>query len=116
MMVLGPILSAISFITLIFSDEIFALVGTLVLNGIGLGITRPSYNSALSLSHEKQFQSSAAGIMGSTLPIGHMIAPIFVSLYLVNFSYVYIFSTIICIVSIAFTLLHPYILKSNAYK
>ncbi len=116
MMVLGPILSAISFITLIFSDEIFALVGTLVLNGIGLGITRPSYNSALSLSHEKQFQSSAAGIMGSTLPIGHMIAPIFVSLYLINFSYVYIFSTIICIVSIAFTLLHPYILKSNAYK
>ena len=116
MMVLGPILSAISFITLIFSDEIFALVGTLVLNGIGLGITRPSYNSALSLSHEKQFQSSAAGIMGSTLPIGHMIAPVFVSLYLINFSYVYIFSTIICIVSIAFTLLHPYILKSNAYK
>tara|TARA_B100000886_G_scaffold327434_1_gene274867 strand:+ start:3557 stop:4714 length:1158 start_codon:yes stop_codon:yes gene_type:complete len=116
MMVLGPILSAISFITLIFSDEIFALVGTLVLNGIGLGITRPSYNSALSLSHEKKFQSSAAGIMGSTLPIGHMIAPVFVSLYLINFSYVYIFSTIICIVSIAFTLLHPYILKSNAYK
>lgn len=116
MMLLGPVLSCISFITLIFSTEIFALVGTLILNGIGLGITRPSYNSALSLSQKKEFQSSAAGIMGSTLPIGHMIAPLFVGLYLINFSYVYIFSAIICLISIAFTVVHPYILRSNAYK
>ena len=89
MMIIGPILSAFSFIALIFSNEIFALVGALMLNGIGLGITRPSYNSALSLSHDKKFQSSAAGMMGSTLPIGHMAAPLLIGLYLVDSAYLY---------------------------
>ncbi len=116
MMILGPILSGVSFIALIFSDDLFALIGTLILNGVGLGITRPSYNSALSLSHSKEYQSSAAGLLGSTLPIGHMIAPFFVSLYLFNFAYVYLFSAVICLITIGFTLMHPYILKTDAYK
>ncbi len=97
MMLLGPILSGVSFIAVIFSDDLFA-------------------NSALSLSHSKEYQSSAAGLLGSTLPIGHMIAPLFVSLYLINFAYVYLFSAVICLITIGFTLMHPYILKTDAYK
>jgi len=116
MMIIGPILSALSFVALIFSYEIFALVGTLILNGIGLGMTRPSYNSALSLSHDKKFQSSAAGMMGSTLPIGHMAAPLLIGLYLVDSAYLYLLSALISLLAVGFTLLHPYILRSDAYK
>jgi len=45
-----------------------------------------------------------------------MIAPLFVSLYLINFAYVYLFSAVICLITIGFTLMHPYILKTDAYK
>ena len=116
MMVLGPFLVMVSFLTLILSDDIFALIGTLMLNGIGYGVTRPAYSTSLSLSHDKSYQSSAAGILGSTLPIGHMVAPLFVSLYLLGYEYIYSLSAIICLIVIGFTLIHPYILRSNAYK
>ena len=46
----------------------------------------------------------------------NMIAPLFVSLYLINFAYVYLFSAVICLITIGFTLMHPYILKTDAYK
>lgn len=116
MMIIGPILSSLSFVALIYSAEIFALIGTLILNGIGLGLTRPSYNSALSLSHDMKFQSSAAGMMGSTLPIGHMIAPFLISLYLIQPAYLYLLSAAISLFAVGFTVFHPYILKSDAYK
>ena len=87
-----------------------------VLNGIGFAIVRPSYASALSQSHDESFQSSAAGLLGSTYPIGHMIAPLFVSLYVYGYFYLYSLSAIVCVITVAFTMFHPYILKTNEYK
>ena len=54
--------------------------------------------------------------MGSTLPIGHMAAPLLIGLYLVDSAYLYLLSALISLLAVGFTLLHPYILKSDAYK
>ena len=116
MILVGPILCMLSFIFMTFVNDIFSLTGALMLNGIGYGITRPSYASALSLSHKKIYQSSAAGLLGSTYPIGHMIAPLFISLYVFDFSLVYYLSAFMCFISVAFTFFHPHILKSSAYE
>ena len=116
MMLLGPVLAFLSFIALIYINDIFSLIGALILNGIGFAIVRPSYASALSQSHDESFQSSAAGLLGSTYPIGHMIAPLFVSLYVYGYFYLYSLSAIVCVITVAFTMFHPYILKTNEYR
>ena len=115
-MLLGPVLVFLSFIALIYVNDIFSLIGALILNGIGFAIVRPSYASALSQSHDKSFQSSAAGLLGSTYPIGHMIAPLFVSLYVYGYFYLYSLSAIVCVITVAFTMFHSYILKTNEYR
>ena len=107
MMLLGPVLSSISFIAFNFLHCKYLRGGTLILNGIGLGITRPAIVYTLSLSRKKEFQSSAGNYKALFLPIS-AVAPL-LSVYVSNFSYVYIFSAIICLISIAFTTVHPYI-------
>ena len=51
----------------------------------------------------KKFQSSAAGMMGSTLPIGHMAAPLLIGLYLVDSAYLYLLSALISLLAVGFT-------------
>ena len=81
MMLLGPVLAFLSFIALIYVNDIFSLIGALILNGIGFAIVR---QVMLQLYLRAMMSSSkpAAGLLGSTYLIGHMIAPLFVSLCL----------------------------------
>ena len=81
---------------------------SIIILGFGFGMTRPALASSLSLSQNPENQGSAAGYLGSVIPIGHMTTPfIAMPIYAINPSYLYYFSSILCITLVLFIILHP---------
>jgi MFS family permease len=81
---------------------------SIIVLGFGFGMTRPALASSLSLSQNPENQGSAAGYLGSVIPIGHMTTPfIAMPIYAINPSYLYYFSSILCISLVLFIILHP---------
>ena len=81
---------------------------SVILLGIGFGMTRPALASSLSIAQSPENQGTAAGYLGSVIPIGHMTTPfIAMPIYAYNPSYLYYFSSILCITLILFIITHP---------
>ena len=49
---------------------------SIIILGFGFGMTRPALASSLSIAQTPDNQGSAAGYLGSVIPIGHMTTPI----------------------------------------
>ncbi len=106
----GTILLVFAYFTMAFYPRISIYYLSIIILGFGFGMTRPALASSLSLAQNPDNQGSAAGYLGSVIPIGHMTTPfIAMPIYSINPSYLYYFSSILCIGLILFIILHPVI-------
>ena len=115
LLLFGTILLVFSYFTMAFFPMISVYYLSIIVLGFGFGMTRPALSSSLSIAQTPENQGSAAGYLGSVIPIGHMTTPfIAMPIYALNPAYLYYFSSILCIGLIVFIILHPIIRKSGA--
>ena len=108
LLLFGTILLIFSYFTMAFFQTISVYYLSIIILGFGFGMTRPALASSLSLSQNPENQGSAAGYLGSVIPIGHMTTPfIAMPIYAINPAYLYYFSSILCITLVLFIILHP---------
>ena len=114
LLMFGTLLLVFSYSTMAFFQSISVYYLSIIILGFGFGMTRPALASSLSLAQTPENQGSAAGYLGSVIPIGHMTTPfIAMPIYAINPSYLYYFSSILCIGLILFIIFHPTIRKSS---
>jgi len=114
LLLFGTLLLVFSYSTMAFFQSISVYYLSIIILGFGFGMTRPALASSLSLAQTPENQGSAAGYLGSVIPIGHMTTPfIAMPIYSINPSYLYYFSSILCIGLILFIIFHPTIRKSS---
>tara|TARA_B100001057_G_scaffold284260_1_gene284589 strand:+ start:6983 stop:8191 length:1209 start_codon:yes stop_codon:yes gene_type:complete len=117
LLLFGTVLLVFSYFTMAFFVSIAVYYLSIIILGFGFGMTRPALSSSLSLAQTPENQGSAAGYLGSVIPIGHMTTPfIAMPIYALNPSYLYYFSSILCIGLILFIIMHPIIRKSPNYE
>ena len=115
LLLFGTILLVFSYFTMAFFPMISVYYLSIIVLGFGFGMTRPALSSSLSIAQTPENQGSAAGYLGSVIPIGHMTTPfIAMPIYALNPAYLYYFSSILCIGLIVFIISHPIIRKSGA--
>ena len=108
LLLFGTILLIFSYFTMAFFQTISVYYLSIIILGFGFGMTRPALASSLSLAQNPENQGSAAGYLGSVIPIGHMTTPfIAMPIYAINPAYLYYFSSILCITLVFFIILHP---------
>ena len=114
LLLFGTILLIFSYFAMAFYVTISVYYLSIIILGFGFGMTRPALASALSIAQTPENQGSAAGYLGSVIPIGHMTTPfIAMPIYAINPAYLYYFSSILCISLIFFIISHPIIRKSQ---
>ena len=114
LLLFGTLLLVFSYSTMAFFQSISVYYLSIIILGFGFGMTRPALASSLSLAQSPENQGSAAGYLGSVIPIGHMTTPfIAMPIYAINPSYLYYFSSILCIGLLLFIIFHPTIRKSS---
>jgi MFS family permease len=114
LLIYGSFLVMFSYITMGYFSKISIYFLSITINGLGAGMLRPALSSALSLSQTPENQGSAAGYLGSVYPIGHMLTPIIaMPIYAINPSFLYYFSSILCISLIIFIISHPIFRMNN---
>jgi sugar phosphate permease len=113
LLIYGSLLMGASYYAMSSVSSIATYYLTLIFNGFGVGMIRPATASSMSLSQLAENQGSAAGYLGSVMPIGHMLVPLIaMPIYAINPSYLYVFSTGLCILIIFFIITHP-VFKEN---
>jgi MFS family permease len=113
LLICGGLLMALSYYAMSYSDTIAIYYLTLIFNGFGVGMMRPATASSLSLNQLPENQGSAAGYLGSVMPIGHMMVPVIaMPIYAIQPNLLYVFSSGLCILIIFFIIVHP-IFKEN---
>ena len=114
LLLFGSILLVFSYFTMAYIQTISVYYLSIIILGFGFGMTRPALSSSLSLAQSPENQGSAAGYLGSVIPIGHMTTPfIAMPIYAIDPSYLYYFSSILCIGLILFIILHPTMKKTH---
>ena len=114
LLLFGTVLLIFSYSTMAFFQSISVYYLSIIVLGFGFGMTRPALASSLSLAQTPENQGSAAGYLGSVIPIGHMTTPfIAMPIYAINPAYLYYFSSILCIGLVLFIIFHPTIRKSG---
>ena len=114
LLLFGTSLLIFSYSTMAFFQSISVYYLSIIVLGFGFGMTRPALASSLSLAQTPENQGSAAGYLGSVIPIGHMTTPfIAMPIYAINPAYLYYFSSILCIGLVLFIIIHPTIKKSS---
>ena len=117
LLLIGTILLVFSYFTMAFFPTISIYYLSVIVLGVGFGMTRPALSSSLSLAQTPENQGSAAGYLGSVIPIGHMTTPfIAMPIYAINPSYLYYFSSFLCIGLILFIISNPTIKKTKDYE
>tara|TARA_B100001057_G_scaffold154920_1_gene155092 strand:- start:19094 stop:20278 length:1185 start_codon:yes stop_codon:yes gene_type:complete len=112
LLLFGTLTLIFSYFTMGFLQSISTYYLSVILLGIGFGMTRPALASSLSIAQSPENQGTAAGYLGSVIPIGHMTTPfIAMPIYALNPSYLYYFSSILCITLILFIITYPEINK-----
>jgi MFS family permease len=113
LLILGSLLMIFSYYAMAFATTLAIYYLTLIFNGFGVGMIRPATASSLSLNQLPENQGSAAGYLGSVMPIGHMMVPLLaMPIYAIQPSYLYVFSSALCILIILFIIVHP-VFKEN---
>jgi len=103
LLLFGTLLLIFSYFTMAFYQTISVYYLSIIVLGFGFGMTRPALASSLSLAQSPENQGSAAGYLGSVIPIGHMTTPfIAMPIYSINPAYLYYFSSVLCITLIIF--------------
>ena len=114
LLLFGTMLLVFSYFTMAFFQSISVYYLSIIILGLGFGMTRPALASSLSLAQTPENQGSAAGYLGSVIPIGHMTTPfIAMPIYAINPAYLYYFSSFLCIGLVLFIISHPTIKKSG---
>ena len=104
LLLFGTVLLIFSYLTMAFFQSIAVYYLSIIVLGFGFGMTRPALASSLSIAQTPENQGSAAGYLGSVIPIGHMTTPfIAMPIYAINPAYLYYFSSILCIGSVSYT-------------
>ena len=115
LLLFGTLLLIFSYFTMAFYQTISVYYLSIILLGFGFGMTRPALASSLSLAQSPENQGSAAGYLGSVIPIGHMTTPfIAMPIYSINPAYLYYFSSVLCITLIIFIISQPILKKSGS--
>ena len=115
LLLLGTLLLIFSYFTMAFYQTISVYYLSIIVLGFGFGMTRPALASSLSLAQSPENQGSAAGYLGSVIPIGHMTTPfIAMPIYSINPAYLYYFSSVLCITLIIFIISQPILKKSGS--
>ena len=113
----GIFIVLVSYVCAGLSSTIWYFYFSIILNGVGFGMIRPANASALSLAQDPENQGSAAGYLGSVIPIGHMLTPIIaMPIYQFNPSLLYYFSSMLCFVAAIFIILNPMIKSMKFYE
>lgn len=108
LLIIGSSVMIVSYIQVSFASSIAMFYFAVILNGLGSGMVRPANASALSLSQSPDNQGSAAGYLGSVIPIGHMLTPIVaMPIYQYNPSNLYLFSAVLCFIAVIMLLSVP---------
>ena len=90
-LIVGSFLLVFSYFTMAFFQSISFYYLSIMILGLGFGMTRPALSSSLSLAQSPENQGSAAGYLGSVIPIGHMTTPfIAMPIYAINPAYLYL--------------------------
>ena len=117
LLLFGSISLVFSYFTMAFFQTLPIYYLSIIVLGFGFGMIRPALASSLSLAQSPENQGSAAGYLGSVIPIGHMTTPfIAMPIYSINPSYLYYFSSILCICLILFIIFNPLIRKTKTYE
>ena len=104
----GVLLLLFSYLTMAFFPKISIYYLSIIINGIGGGMLRPAISSSLSLSQTPEHQGIAAGYLGSVYPVGHILTPVLaMPIYAINPSYLYYFSSMLCLICFIFIISHP---------
>ena len=115
LLLFGTLLLIFSYFTMAFYQTISVYYLSIIVLGFGFGMTRPALASSLSLAQAPENQGSAAGYLGSVIPIGHMTTPfIAMPIYSINPAYLYYFSSVLCITLIVFIISQPILKKSGS--
>ena len=115
LLLFGTLLLIFSYFTMAFYQTISVYYLSIIVLGFGFGMTRPALASSLSLAQSPENQGSAAGYLGSVIPIGHMTTPfIAMPIYSINPAYLYYFSSVLCIALIIFIISQPILKKSGS--
>ena len=104
----GALLLLFSYLTMALFPKISIYYLSIIINGIGGGMLRPAISSSLSLSQTPEHQGIAAGYLGSVYPVGHILTPFLaMPIYAINPSYLYYFSSMLCLICFIFIISHP---------
>ena len=115
LLLFGTLLLIFSYFTMAFYQTISVYYLSIIVLGFGFGMTRPALASSLSLAQSPENQGSAAGYLGSVIPIGHMTTPfIAMPIYSIDPAYLYYFSSVLCITLIIFIISQPILKKSGS--
>jgi MFS family permease len=108
LLIYGTFLLAISYVQAALSSSIALFYLAMMVNGMGAGMVRPANASALSLAQTPDDQGTAAGYLGSVIPIGHILTPLVaMPIYQYAPHYLYYFSAFLCFIALLFIIGHP---------
>ena len=108
LLIYGTFLVTISYIQAALSTSIALFYLAMMVNGMGAGMVRPANASALSLAQTPDDQGTAAGYLGSVMPIGHVLTPLVaMPIYQYAPHYLYFFSAFLCFSALLFIIGHP---------
>ena len=108
LLIYGTFLLAISYIQAGLSTSIALFYLAMMVNGMGAGIVRPANAAALSIAQTPDDQGTAAGYLGSVIPIGHILTPLVaMPIYQYAPHYLYYFSAFLCFIALLFIIGHP---------
>ena len=108
LLIYGSFLLSISYIQAAAASSIALFYLAMIINGMGSGMVRPANASALSLAQPPDNQGTAAGFLGSVIPIGHILTPLIaMPIYQYNPTYLYYFSSVLCFIALFFIIVHP---------
>mgnify|MGYP006086046973 CR=1 FL=1 len=108
LLIYGSFLLCISYIQAALSTSVALFYLAMMINGLGSGMVRPANASALSLAQTPDNQGTAAGFLGSVMPIGHILTPLVaMPIYQFDPTYLYFFSAVLCFIALLFIIAHP---------
>jgi len=108
LLIYGSFILIFSYIQAGLSSSMALFYFAMILNGIGSGMVRPANASALSIAQTPDNQGSAAGYLGSVMPIGHILTPLVaMPIYQYQPSYLYFFSAFLCLLALLFIMINP---------
>ena len=108
LLIYGTLFLSFSYCMMAFYPKISVYYLAIIVNGIGGGLLRPAISSSLSLAQSPEHQGSVAGYLGSVYPIGHILTPIVaMPIYAINPSFLYYFSSILCLLCFIFIIINP---------